>query len=83
MLFYVFAAILLKAPFPQVVAVSVGIFRWPLVENELSKMGGNLLLTYLLIKRKVSVLISSGSFTIFYLKNRDQSGVKFFKMNQS
>ena len=33
-------------------------------------MGGNLLLTYLLMKRQFSILISSGSFTIFDLKKR-------------
>ena len=72
-LFHVFVAILIKAPLPYVVAVTVGIFRWTLAANELSwlwqveenvnqllKMGSNLLLTYLLRKRQFSILILSG-----------------------
>ena len=34
------------------------------------KKGGNLLLTYLLMKRKFSILNLSGNFTIFDLKKR-------------
>ena len=38
--------------------------------NQLLKMAGNLLLTYLLMKKQFSILILSGSFTVFDLKKR-------------
>ena len=81
---YVFLAILIKASLPYVVVLTVGFFRWPLVANEvslvwavedninqLSKIGNNILMTYFLMKSfQFSVLILSGSFTIFDLKKR-------------
>ena len=38
--------------------------------NQLLKMGGNLLMTYLLMERQFSILVLSGSFAIFNLKKR-------------
>ena len=59
---------------PCVVVVTIGIFKVIEVEgniNQLLKMGGNFLLTYLLMKRQLSILILSESFTIFDLKKRE------------
>ena len=59
---------------PCVVVVTIGIFKVIEVEgniNQLLKMGGNFLLTYLLMKRQLSILILSESFTIFDLKMRE------------
>ena len=39
--------------------------------NQLLKMGGNFLLTHLLMKRQLSILILLESFTIFDLKKRE------------
>ena len=62
-----------KAPLPYVLESAVGIFGWTSVANKVSwlwkveentnqllKIGGNLLLTYLLMKRQFSILFSSG-----------------------
>ena len=61
-----------KAPLPYVLALAVRIFRWTLFANKVSwllkmkentnqllKMWGNFLLTYLLMKRQFSILFSS------------------------
>ena len=82
-LLHAFVAIFIKVPLLYVVTAAVGICRWNVVANEVSqswemkentnqllKIGSNMLLTDLLMKRKFSISILSEIFTIFYLKKR-------------